>query len=156
MIDIGTQAPAFALLDTARAERKLEEFKGKNTVLAFFPAVFSGICDTEMCSFRDAMADLNTLNAQVVGICVDNPFANKAFAERHNLEFPVLSDYTRETLKAYGVELEDFAGMTGYTVSQRSVFILDGEGTLKFKWIADNPGQLPDLDLIRGELKKLD
>lgn len=155
MIEIGTQAPVFTMLDTARTERSLDEFKGKNTVLAFFPAVFSGICDTEMCSFRDAMADLNDLNAQVVGICVDNPFANKAFVERHNLEFPVLSDYTRDVSRAYGVELADFAGMPGYTVSQRSVFVLDADGLVQFAWIAENPGVLPDIDLIRSELQKL-
>lgn len=155
MIEIGSQAPVFALVDTARVQRTLDEFKGKNTVLAFFPAAFSGVCDKEMCAFRDSMADLNDLNANVVGISVDSPFTNAVFVERNNLQFPILSDYQGETIKAYDVVFPDFVGLSGYTVAQRSVFILDAEGTVRFKWIADNPGQLPDLTLIHEELKNI-
>ncbi|MBN1448353.1 MAG: redoxin domain-containing protein [Bacteroidetes bacterium] len=155
MVDIGNHAPDFSLVDTSRERRSLGEFKGKNTVLAFFPAAFSSVCEKEMCAFRDSMAELNDLNANVVGISVDGPFTNAAFAERNGLQFPLLSDYSYEAVRAYGVALDDFAGMPGYTAAQRSVFILDAEGTVRFKWIADNPGQEPDYSVVKEELHKI-
>ena len=148
----GSKAPAFSLPDTNRTIRTLDEFQGKKTVLAFFPAAFTSVCEKEMCSFRDSMAELNSLNANVIGISVDAPFANGAFAGKNGLEFPVLSDYRREATQAYGVALENFAGMEGYTAAQRSVFIIDGEGVIRYQWIAENPGIEPDYEAIKAEL----
>ncbi len=84
------------------------------------------------------MARLTDLKAQVIGISVNDPFSNKAFAEKNRLPFPVLSDYNRETVKKYGLELADFAGLKGYTVAKRSIFILDRRawsGTFGFQTI---------------------
>ena len=74
------------------------------------------------------MARLIDLNAQVIGVSVNDPFSNKAFSEKNRLPFPVLSDYNREVIKTYGLELFDFAGLKGYTVAKRSIFILDEAG----------------------------
>ncbi len=155
MIEIGSPAPDFSLLDTKREAKSLNDFKGRVTVLAFYPGAFTGVCDSEMCSLRDSMAEFNELNANVVGISVDSPFANGGFAGRHNLEFPLLSDFTRETIKNYDILLKDFAGVTGYDVAQRSVFILDADGIVRFKWIAEKPGIEPDYAALKEELKKL-
>ncbi|MFZ1730173.1 MAG: peroxiredoxin [Bacteroidota bacterium] len=155
MIEIGSPAPDFSLLDSGRAVKSLSEFKGKNTVLAFFPAAFSGVCDKEMCAFQDSMAELNDLNANIVGISVDGPFTNAAFVTRNNLNFPVLSDYKHEAISAYGVVLQDFAGMPGYTTAQRSVFILDADGVVRFKWIAESAGTEPDYAAVKEELAKI-
>jgi peroxiredoxin len=91
---------------------------------------------------------LNDANAIVLGIDVDAPFSNQAFIDKNNLTFPILSDYARTTVDAYGVALENFAGMNGYTAAQRSVFIIDENGNLMWKWIADNAGQEPDYDKV--------
>ena len=131
MIEVGTPAPDFTLVDTMREAKSLQDFKGRSTVLAFFPGAFTGVCEKELCTFRDSMAELNDLNANVVGISVDAPFSNGAFAERNALQFPLLSDYRREAVESYGVALPDFAGMSGYTAAQRSVFILDAEGVVR-------------------------
>lgn len=155
MIEIGSPAPEFSLFDSAREATSLKDFKGNATVLAFFPAAFSGPCEKELCTFRDSMAELNSLNANVVGISVDAPFSNAAFAERNQLTFPLLSDYQRDAVRSYDVELKDFAGMSGYTAAQRSVFILDADGVVRYKWIADNPGIEPDYAVIKAELTKL-
>ncbi len=72
-----------------------------------------------MCTFRDSMQALTGLGAQVVGISVNDPFSNKAFADANKLQFPLLSDYTRETVKKYGIFHEDFAGLKGYIDSQK-------------------------------------
>jgi peroxiredoxin len=155
MIEIGTPAPDFALVDTNRETKSLKDFKGRATVLAFFPGAFTGVCDTEWCTLRDSMAELNDLNANVVGISVDSPFAGSGFASRHNLQFPLLSDYQRETINRYGVLLQDFAGLPGYNVAQRSIFILDADGIVRYKWIAEKPGIEPDYDAMKNELAKL-
>ncbi len=155
MIEIGSPAPEFSLHDSSREVKSLSEFKGKNTVLVFYPGAFTGVCDKEMCAFRDSMAELNDLNANIVGISVDSPFANAAFSTRNNLLFPLLSDYNREVVGAYGIELPNFAGIPGYTVAQRSVFIVDTDGIVRYKWIAENPGIEPDYGVVKEELAKL-
>ena len=122
-------------------------------MLAFYPGAFTGVCTKELCTFRDAMSNFNNLNAQVVGISVDAPFANKAFATQNNLQFPLLSDYSREVSKEYGGVHEDFAGMKGYSASKRAVFIIDANGTVKYAWVSENPGVEPDYNAITQALK---
>jgi len=118
-------------------------------------SAFTGTCKKEMCSIRDTIADLEDLDAQVFGISVNDPFSNKAFHEENVLTFPLLCDYTREVVKKYGVLLENFAGLMGYSVAQRSVFILDAEGVVKYKWVAENPGIEPDYEELKRQLSML-
>jgi peroxiredoxin len=148
MLEVGQEAPEFSLHDSAKNIVTLGENKGKKIVLAFFPAAFTGVCSTEMCTFQDSLSALNDANAIVLGIDVDAPFSNQAFIDKNNLTFPILSDYARTTVDAYGVALENFAGMDGYTAAQRSIFIVDESGNLMWKWIADNAGQEPDYDKV--------
>ncbi|MBI5648617.1 MAG: peroxiredoxin [Ignavibacteriae bacterium] len=155
MADLGTKAPDFTLADTARAPRSLGEFLGKKTVLAFYPGAFTGVCTQEMCTFQDSLAQLNTLDAHIVGISVDSTFANGEFAAKNKIAFPLLSDHSRVATKAYGVELPNFAGIDGYNVAQRSIFVLDADGVIRYKWVAENPGILPDYDVVMAELQKI-
>ena len=148
MVDVGDDAPDFELRDQDNNTVTGSEHKGKRVVLAFFPAAFTGICTTEMCTFEESHSRLNGANAIVLGICADSRFANKAFAEANGLTFPILSDYNRTTIEAYGIALHDFAGMTGYTASERAVFIVDGNGDVMWKWVGENPGVQPDYDAI--------
>lgn len=150
---VGDKAPAFTLTDADKKQRSLSEFAGKKTVLAFFPGAFTGVCTKEMCNLRDSMSKFNTMNAQVVGISVDSPFANKAFATQNNLQFPLLSDHDRSTVKLYGIELSNFAGLQGYTAAKRSIFVLDNSGTVRYTWITDNPGIEPNYDEISKALE---
>ncbi len=152
MVDINSQAPDFTLFDTTREKVTLSDHRGKKVILAFFPAAFTGVCEKELCSFRDSLAELNDVGATVLAISVDAPFSNGAFAAKTGANFPILSDYTRSTVAAYGVELPDFAGMPGYTASQRAVFIVNGEGAITYKWVGPNPGVEPDYDAIKAAL----
>ena len=95
-VEIGQKFSDFQLYDQDRKQRSLNEFLGKKIVLAFFPGAFTGVCDKEMCTFRDS---LEALPGQVVAISVNDPFSNKGFAEAHHLQFPILSDYTRDTVR---------------------------------------------------------
>ena len=128
---------------------------GKKTVLAFFPGAFTSVCTKEMCTFRDSMETLNTLNAQVVGISVNDPFTNKAFAEANRLQFLVLSDYARVTVRKFNVFHENFAGLVGYTAAKRSVFVLDEKGIVRYKWVSEDPGKQPDYEEIRKILAEI-
>lgn len=151
-VKVGDKAPDFTLYDTEKNLRSLKEFLGKKTVLAFYPGAFTGVCTKEMCTFRDSLGRFNALNAQVVGISVDAPFANKAFATQNSLQFPLLSDFNRTTLKAYGIVHEEFSGLNGYSASKRSVFVLDKDGIVRYAWISDNPGVEPNYDEVTKAL----
>lgn len=152
-LTVGQVAPEFTLFDTERKARSLKEFAGKKVVLAFYPGAFTGACTKEMCALRDAMTAFNALDAQVIGISVDSPFANKAFADANRITFPLLSDYSREVSRNYVGLYESFGGVTGYTASKRSVFLLDGKGVIKYVWVTDTPGNEPPYDEIQKALK---
>lgn len=94
------------------------------------------------------MSRFNALNAQIVGISVDASFANKEFAAKNNLQFPLLSDYTRTVCSVYAGVHEDFSGLKGYTASKRAVFVLDKSGVVKYSWISENPGVEPPYDEV--------
>jgi peroxiredoxin len=155
-VKVGGKTPDFTLPDTERKMRKLSDFYGKKLVLAFFPGAFTSVCTREMCSFRDSLAKFNELKTQVVGVSVNDPFSNAGFAERNKLSFPLLSDYNREVIKLYDIELKDFAGLKGYSVAKRSVFVLDKNGVVRYRWISDNPGIEPDYKEIDHVLEQLD
>ena len=108
-ITIGQKAPNFNLPDTDKNMVSLEAQKGKNVVLLFFPAAFTGVCTKEMCQMRDELASFNSLNAQVFGISVDMIFAQAEFKKANNINFPLLSDFNKEAIKAYDVVIDNFS-----------------------------------------------
>jgi peroxiredoxin len=154
-IKVGDKAPDFTLPDIDMKLRSLKEFLGQKVVLAFFPSAFTSTCTKEMCSFRDSMARLIDLHAQIVGISVNDPFSNKGFTEKNMLPFPILSDLKREVIKQWGLELPDFAGLKGYTVAKRSIFILDGKGIVRYFWVSDNPAIEPNYDEIQKAIEQI-
>jgi peroxiredoxin len=153
-IDVGQKAPDFTLLDTDFKPRSLKEFIGsKNVVLVFFPAAFSSVCTKELCTFRDSMSKFNKLNANVIGISVDTPFAQKAFAEHNKLTFTLLSDFNKDVIKLYDVVLQDLRGLKG--LAKRAVFIIDKDGIIRYKWVSDNPGVEPNYNEIEKQLETI-
>jgi len=122
-------------------------------VLAFIPGAFTGVCTDEMCEFRDSLADFESLDASVYGVSVDGPFAQQAFAEKNDLNFGLISDFSREIIADYDVVLESLAGIYG-PVAKRSVFVLDDEGTVTYRWVSDDPGVLPDFEEVRAAVEE--
>jgi glutaredoxin-dependent peroxiredoxin len=155
MVDVGKKAPDVELVDTDKKMVKLSEYKGKPTVLLFYPGAFTGVCTKEMCSFRDSLAKYNQLGVSVLGISVDSPFANKGFKDANNINFPLLSDYARKAVKEYKIELDNFAGLNGYVASKRAVFVLDKDQVVRYKWVGDNPGIEPDYNTVAMEAEKV-
>ena len=152
MPEVNDIAPDFTLPDIRRKPVSLSAFRGQKIILACYPGAFTGVCDKEVCVFRDAMAEYQEFNATVVGVSVDGPWANAGFARLHQLEFTLLSDYTRTVIREWGHAIDDFAGLEGYTASNRAVYILDEEGRIVFKWVGENPGKEPDYDKLKQVL----
>jgi peroxiredoxin len=155
MPEVGDKAPVFSLYDADKKVRSLNEFlsKGKKTILAFFPGAFTGVCTQEMCSFRDMYSELESLKGGVVGISVDAPFAQKAFAEKNSLTFPLLCDFKREVIQKYGVVWNGLSGVEGYVSANRAIFVLDDGGIVRYKWVAPSPGTLPDFTEVKVALR---
>ena len=155
MSNLNEIAPDFNLKDTEKNDIALSSYKGKTVVLAFYPGAFTGVCDNEMCSLRDSMNSFNDLNATVLGISVDSPWANAEFAKKYEINFNLLSDYNRDVSKAYDMIFNGLGGLEGYECSNRGVIIIDGQGLVQYKWVAENPGVEPNYSEIIEKVKSL-
>ena len=133
--------------------RTLQEFAGKKVIVSFFVAASSPVCETELCAFRDSQSELASMGAQVVAISNDGPFANKAFAEKNGIGFPVLADYASKAIRDYGVLMPDLLHIKGYNAAKRSVFVVMEDGTVGYKWVSDDPLKEPDYAKIRDFVK---
>ena len=152
-VNVGDQAPGFELVDTDLKFRTLDEFKGKKVVISFFVAASSPVCEVELCTFRDSWDKISEMGAQVIAISNDGPFANKAFAEKNNYNFPVLGDYQSKTIRDYDVLLPDLLHVKDYNAAKRSVFILNEEHKIIWKWVVDDPLKEPNYEEVMQVLK---
>ena len=144
MLRLGQKVPEFSLPDADKKMRSLSEFTKQGTViLAFFPFAFSGVCDKEMCTFRDGFGALQAAGAQLVGVSVDSSFSLKAFAQTYNLQFPLLSDFNRKVARLYGVLQDPWVGLGYKGVAKRSVMVVDKRGMLRYRWVTDVPSDEP-------------
>ena len=147
-LQVGDQAPDFKLFSSELKEVSLADYKGKKLVIQFFPMAFTGVCTTQLCTMRDSFGYYAGMNAEVVGISVDSPFTLAKFKEDQAYQFPLLSDFNKETSKAYGAFYEDFVfNMKG--VSRRAAFVIDEEGKIIFAEVLEDAGNLPDFDAIK-------
>jgi peroxiredoxin len=140
--ETGSTAPDFTLPNQDREPVTLSKQRGR----PIFPAAFSSVCQKELCTFRDALAKLNKVNAQVYGISVDTFFALKAFADQQNLTFPLLSDFNKQVIRDYGVFNEDMIGLKG--IAKRATFVLDKDGIVRYREVLDDARNEPDYDKV--------
>lgn len=157
-LKVGDVAPNFTLKDTNNQSYSLSDFKDKsNVVILFFPAVGTGVCEKELCSTRDSMKDYENLNAQVFAISVDSPFSQKLWVDKHNFNFPLLSDFNKEVSQLYGAFYDlwlpgkwDLKG-----VAKRAAFVIDKNGIVQYAEILENAGEEPNYNSIKEVLQKL-
>ena len=154
-IEIGQKAPGFTLYNTDRTKVSLSDYEGKNVVLLFFPLAFSSVCTAELCSVRDNIGIYNDANAQVLGISIDSLFVLNKFKADQNLNFPLLSDFNKETATAYGVLYETFPAFEMQGVSKRAAFVIDATGIVKYVEVCATPGDQPSFDAIKQTLATL-
>lgn len=140
MLDVGDQAPDFTLpgvQDEEIREYTLSAYTDRGPVLlGVYVFDFSPVCSTQMCQLRDMDWYQYRNDLTIFGICTDGPYAHMAFAREEDLTFPLLSDTTGEVLEAYGVLHEEKDGIK--QVPKRALFLIDAEGTIRFKWVADD------------------
>jgi peroxiredoxin len=153
-VDVGAQAPDFTLPNQDRQNVTLsEELKKGPVVLAFFPAAFSSVCTTEMCTFRDSAADLTKVGARVLGISTDTFFALKAWADQQKLNFPLLSDYNKDVIRKYDVVNPDMIGLR--EIAKRAVFVIDRSGIVRYREVLDDARNEPNYEKVRQSLASL-
>jgi len=152
---VGFQIPNFTLKDSDKNDVSSSNFKGKKLVVAFLPRAFTGVCDKEVCTLQDNIDNLSKLNANIITITVDSIFVNKKFSKKYNFDFPVLNDYDRKVIELYGLGIENFAGLPGYTASNRTIYVSDENGVIQYVWVASNPGVEPNYNEIQTKLSSI-
>jgi glutaredoxin-dependent peroxiredoxin len=156
-IPVGTKAPDFTLKSKqpgGLVDLKLSENFGKrNTVLLFFPAAFTGVCTQEMCDISSGINSYSGLNADVVAISVDTPFAQEAWAQKEKITVKLASDLNKEVTKKYDVLFPMLAGV-GDT-SARAAFVIDKQGVVQYSEQTPSPKELPNFAKVKEVLGKL-
>lgn len=156
-IPVDSKAPDFSLKskqgDTV-SDIKLADFLGKsNVVLLFFPLAFTGVCTAEMCDVSAGLGGYEALNAKVIGISVDSPFAQAAWAAKERIGITLASDLNKTTATAYGTLLADLGGLG--SVSARAAFVIDKAGVIQYSEQTPTPKDLPNFEAIKAKLAEL-
>jgi len=146
-----TPAPEFTLPDGNKKQVNLKDFRGKNVVLAFYPADWSPVCTNELAIIQETIEDIRGQNAEILAISVDNVWSHKAWAQQQHISFPLLSDFWPhgEVARKYGVFLEE------HGISNRALFFIDGSGALRSSWVAENPAVAPGINIIFDALEEI-
>lgn len=157
-LSTGDAAPDFRLpgsAGTSIENYRLREFTETGVgILLFYPFDFSSICTAELCSFRDAEWLLVTEGVDVLGISTDSAYSHREFVDKYDLPFPLLSDSGGEAAAQYGVLQNELEGHT--QVCKRAIMIVDSSDTVRYRWIADDPQENFDTDIITEAADALD
>lgn len=151
-IKVGDRAPGFTLQARPTEVVSLSDYLGEQAVvLLFFPLAYSSVCTEEICTVAEDYGAYRDLGAQVVGVSVDSPFVNQKFAADCNAPFPILSDFNKEAVTAYGVLRDDLIGLKG--VSNRAAFVIDKTGKVVYAWVTETPQEMPPFEEIKAALQ---
>jgi peroxiredoxin len=156
-IPVGTKAPDFTLKSkqaSGLVDVKLSNnFGKKNTVVLFFPAAFTGVCTQELCDVTAGMSSYSGLNADVIAVSVDTPFAQEAWAQKEKINLTLASDLNKEIIKKYDVVFPMLAGV-GDTAA-RAAFVIDKSGVVQYSEQTPTPKDLPNFAKVKEALAKL-
>jgi peroxiredoxin len=156
-IPVGSKAPDFTLKSkqtSGLVDVKLSgNFGKKNTVLLFFPLAFTSVCTQEMCDITAGLNAYQTVNAEVIGVSVDSPFAQEAWAQKEKIGITLASDLNKKTAEVYGTLLPDLLGLG--SVSARAAFVIDKNGVVQYSEQTPSPKELPNFNAIKETLSKL-
>jgi glutaredoxin-dependent peroxiredoxin len=154
MLQPGNKAPDFTLRAGDKSLVQLKQFRGRNVVLLFFPAAFTGVCTKELCMMRDSLAEYEALDAQVLAVSVDSLFVLNRWKEEQGFNFPLLSDFNKTVSKKYHALYKEFVyEMKG--VSKRAAFVIDKEGIVHYAEVLENAGEIPNFEAVKKTLGAL-
>ena len=154
-IPVGSKAPDFTLKSKTPvdAEVKLSNnFGKKNTVLLFFPLAFTSVCTKEMCDITAGFGAYSGLNADIIGVSVDSPFAQEAWAKQEKIGITLASDLNKEVTRKYDVLFPMLAGI-GDTAA-RAAFVIDKSGVVQYSEQTPTPKDLPNFEAVKAALAK--
>ena len=156
-LSVGTKAPDFTLPsktpDGPKQIKLSDNFGKKNTVLLFFPLAFTSVCTKEMCDVTAGLTAYKGSDADVIGVSVDSPFSQEAWAQKEKIGITLASDLNKKTAEAYGVLLPDLIGLGA--VSARAAFVIDKNGTIQYSEQTPTPKDLPNFNAIKDTLTRL-
>jgi peroxiredoxin Q/BCP len=147
-VAVGDRAPDFTLPGTGGREYSLSEFAGRPVVLVFYPGDDTPVCTKQLNSYNDDLDQFNELDAQVIGISAQDVESHDSFADKHGFEFPLLADTDKRVAGLYGT-----LGPIGFP--RRSVFILDGDGVVRYAHRAIAGLTFRPVDELIAELQKI-
>lgn len=151
-VQVGETAPDATVFRFPREPLRLTEYLGRKHVILFFPLAFTRVCTQEMCTLAEDYSQYRDLGADVIGLSVDSPYVNQKFAESCNATFPILSDFNKEASIAYGVLRGGLGELKG--VSERAAFVIDETGIVRYAWVGEHPGLMPDFAEIKKALSR--
>ena len=144
MIEPGTKAPDFTLRDQDGKKVSLSDFADKRLILAFYPADFSPVCNDQLSVYQEVIDEIRARNAELVGISVDGVFCHKAFQEKLGTSIPLLADFHPKgaVAEAYGAMIAE----RGH--ANRSLVLIDTDGTVAWSYESPTPLEIPGANLI--------
>jgi peroxiredoxin len=145
----GERAPDFTLRATPDQTVSLADFRGRTLVLAFYPADWSPVCGDQMALYNQVLPEFRRLGAELLGISVDGVWCHTAFSSARNLHFPLLADFEPKG----GVSRAFGAYRHGEGVSERALFVVDGDGVIRWSYLSPigvNPGADGILEALEG------
>jgi peroxiredoxin len=156
-LPVGSKAPDFSL-KSKTAEGLVDVTLGsnlgkKNTVILFFPLAFTGVCTAEMCDVTAGLKNFEDLNAQVIAISVDSPFAQEVWAQKEKITLTLASDLNKEATNSYDVLFKGIAGIGDSAA--RAAFVVDKNGVIQYSEQTPTPKDLPNFDAVKAKLAEL-
>ena len=144
VVEAGTRAPDFTLIDEQGERFTRESLLGQTSVLVFYPAAFSPVCTDQFQVYEEVLDEFEAQGATLYGVSCDSMWSQKAFKEKLGITIAQLSDFEPKgaASRAFGAYFEP----GGF--SNRSIVIVDAEGVVQWSHEAANPGELPGANLI--------
>lgn len=133
-VDVGDQAPDFAMPTDGGGSVSLADLKGRTVVLYFYPKDDTPGCTKEACGFRDALPDFTGVNAEIIGVSKDSIAKHDKFKAKYDLPFRLASDEDGAVCDAYGTWVEKSMYGKKYMGIDRATFLIDGEGVIRGAW----------------------
>ena len=156
MVEVGQKAPDFTMLGDEGKPVTLSKALGRGPiVLSFYVWDFTNVCQGQLCALGDSLGILQQMGATVFGISTDSHHSHRVFKQQNGINYPLLSDWNKTVTKAYGVQYDKFGDFGLQGVSKRSVFVLDRDGIVRYRWVTEDPKVPPDHRRVLEEVKKL-